>query len=159
MSKSVYCFDTNVLIDCANKRYPKSAFPKMWGLFEELIGEGPLIAPDSVLKELERHDDELFRWAAAQRRMWVPFDGRQDNTLVQMASAFPPLTRPVGSRGAASETDQLVVAVAHVRDCLVVSHESRGSSSKPKIPELCARFRVTQIGILDVILEEGWVFD
>lgn len=138
---------------------PRPLSPECGGCSKTLVAEERPIAPDGVLKELERHDDDLYRWAAAQQRMWIPLDSGQSHTLVQMASAFPPLTRSVGGRGAASETDQLVVVLAHARQCLVVSHEGKGSDLKPKIPELCTRFRVTQIGILKVILTEGWIFD
>src|SRR5688500_8778901 len=92
--KLVYCIDTSSLIRGGRERYPFHAFPSLWAAIEALVDQGRMIAPTEVLGELKTNHRESYEWAVQRRKMFVPIDGHQTNTLAQMAAAFPPLSNP-----------------------------------------------------------------
>lgn len=157
-SAALYCIDTNSLILGRIERYPYPAFRSLWDNIEQLVHDGRLIAPEDVFAELKHHEDDVTAWATQHRQLFVPFEHRMAESLALLAAAFPQLSSSIRSRGAASDTDQLVVALAKARGCFVVSEEGKGSAAKPKVPELCRHLGVSQIRFLDIILREGWSF-
>ena len=54
--------------------YPPDIFPSLWDKIEGLIQEQILVATEEVLHELERQDDEIYRWARQQTEMFIPID-------------------------------------------------------------------------------------
>lgn len=155
---SVYCIDTSSLILARMQRYPYPAFRTLRENVEDLVRQERLIAPEDVFRELRHHEDEVTVWATAHRHMFVPFEPRMADGLNRLAAAFPQLSSSIRAKGAASDTDQLVVCLAHARGCLLVSEEGTGSPNKPKVPELCEHLGVIRIRFLDIVLREGWTF-
>lgn len=67
-----YCLDTSVLIESWVRNYRYSSFPSFWKKMEDSISKGIIIAPDIVLNELKRKEDELYEWAKNQKKLFVP---------------------------------------------------------------------------------------
>ena len=151
-----YIFDTSSMIGAWVRTYPPDLFPGVWDNLHTLVVSGNLLAPEDVLEELRTQDDDLFAWVMARSEMIVVPTTR---ALLLEARAVladhPALTKTGTGRGRA---DPFVIALAGIRQCPVVTQEQGGSSSKPRIPYVCAARNVACMSILDVIRTEQWRF-
>ena len=58
-----YSIDTSALMDGWARYYPPDVFPVVWERLDGLIQAGDLVAIEEVSVELEKKEDELYRWA------------------------------------------------------------------------------------------------
>jgi hypothetical protein len=151
-----YCIDTSAILDGWKRYYPPDVFPSLWNYLEGLIAAVELIAPDEVLHELARNDDEVFQWAKAQVRMFVSLDEDIQRGTLEVLAAFPKLVDTLKDRGRA---DPFVIALAKSRRCVVVTGErNQGSPSRPRIPIVCEHFGIRCISLLQLMQDQGWSF-
>lgn len=151
----IYSIDTSALLDAWIRWYPPDLFPKLWENFEALISEKRLIASEEVLVELEKKDDEIYKWAKKQK-MFYPLTTEIQLISSQILNKFP---RLIDSRKERSQADPFVIALAKNRNCLVVTGEKNpGTEDRPRIPIVCKAFGITQINIVQLIRAEGWRF-
>ena len=62
-------------------------------------------------------------------------------------------------QGNKNHADPFVIAVGEVRSaCMVVSGETNGGPSKPKIPYVCGQRQVVHGKFINMVTTEGWVF-
>ena len=144
--------------------YPLSNFPSLWRNVELLDNNRRLISPNEVYDELEKQDDELFRWAKQHKQVFLKLDDEQVAVGLQIVNDFPTLVNPLKQT---PDADPFVISLAVVQrkrsillgdECIVVSAEKRGGPQKSKIPDVCTHFGIRHFTILDVIAEEGWTF-
>jgi len=69
-----YSVDTSALIDLWVRYYPPDVFDTLWKHLDDLVRKGRLLAVDEVRRELEKKDDELYKWVKARPNMLVPLD-------------------------------------------------------------------------------------
>ncbi|XOB63844.1 DUF4411 family protein (plasmid) [Campylobacterota bacterium DY0563] len=69
----IFVIDTSALIDM-KRWYPREAFPELWEKIERMVNDGEIIAPQEVLYEIERGDDELKEWCKENAKMFVDVD-------------------------------------------------------------------------------------
>lgn len=151
-----YCFDTSAFLDAAVRWYPRDLFPSFWKKLEELIFNGMVITSGEVLRELERKDDEVFRWAKARSELFMPLSEDVQVATAKVLERFP---RLVDERSGKSRADPFVIGVAVVTgSTLVTGEQARGSANRPRIPDVCEGLRIRCIGIVSVIREQGWRF-
>jgi len=150
-----YCIDTSGLIDAWVRKYPLQNFPKFWEKLEALIASEDIIAPDEVYYELERKDDDLFKWAKSHKKMFWPIEEDIQKQVIQILKNYKELIKQ--NRSGA---DPFVIALAKVQNCIVVSSEtpSENPEKKPHIPDVCQATSVDHINVLQMIQREGWVF-
>lgn len=153
---TVYCADTSALVDAHRRCYPPRAFVGLWNKIDELIEEGRFISPEEVWKELEERGDDLTRWAKERAHMFIRPDYHQTSFMTRVAVDYPELIR---SSVLEHRADPWVVALAHTRpNHIVVSAEKGEAARIPKIPQMCRRYTVTHLPLVNVIVSEGWVF-
>lgn len=152
----IYCVDTSALIDLP-RNYPQVVFPPVWSSLEQLIVADRLIAPKEVLRELAKKDDAVHKWAKANGQMFVTLDAPQQALLSQIMNDYQgwvdvSTTTPVA--------DPFVIALARSGGSsrCVVSHENAGGPGAVKIPNVCQRYTVEHIRLVDVFVKEGWTF-
>jgi len=151
-----YCIDTSAILDGWVRYYPRDVFPTLWDKLEKMIAEGRLVAPDEVLKELSRNDDDLHRWARLQDGMFCPLEDDVQIATTQILGTFPKLVNNERNRSIA---DPFVIAVAKVRKLAVVTGEKRkGNTSRPKIPDVCEAYGIRCLTLLELMKSEGWKF-
>lgn len=151
-----YCIDTSSLLDGARRWYPREVFPGLWKQMEALVESGLLISSEEVLRELERKDDELATWAKQRKAMFLPLSDGVQARAKEILDEFP---RLVDGRTGKSFADPFVIATAMETDTTVVTGEKpTGSRTRPKMPDVCDRFDVPWMGLIDMIREEGWSF-
>lgn len=150
-----YCIDSSSLIHC-RYTYPIEVFQGVWDGLDALIGDGRLIAHEEVWLEINRGNDELTQWAAQWKaELAVGHDGLQVAIVQQIAVDFPLTTYSTTTEHRA---DPWVVALAQTRSCCVISEEVGASERFPKIPQMCLKYGVPHLKILDVMRSERWSF-
>lgn len=123
---------------------------------EQAILEGILIAPDIVLEELKRKEDDLFKWAKNQKELFHPLDVEIQIIQAEIINNYP---RLIDSKKNRSMCDPWVIALAKHLNCEVVSEEKRsGKEEKPKMPDVCDRLSIECITIADLIEKLKWSF-
>lgn len=151
----IYCVDTSSLVAAWQERYPPDHFPAFWVKMDDLITEGRMIAPVDVLGEMTKRSDDLHAWLKARKNMFRELDEDVQRAAAEVLLRFP---RLVGDKKLRTSADPFVIALARVEGLEVVTDEKpTGNPNKPHIPDVCAGFGMTSIGILDLIRREKWV--
>ena len=151
-----YCIDTSAILDGWVRYYPRDVFPTLWDKLEDMIAGGRLIAPDEVLKELSKNDDDLHAWARLQDGLFCPLEDDIQIATAEILGAFPKLVNNERNRSIA---DPFVIAVAKVRGLSVVTGEKRkGNPARPKIPDVCDAYGIKSLTLLELMKSEGWKF-
>ena len=152
----MYCIDTSALVDGWVRYYPPDVFPTLWTRLEEMARSGRIVAPDEVMKELSRKDDDLFNWARLNENLFIPLDTAIQMATQEILAAFP---RLVDSERDRSTADPFVIAVARVhRYCVVTGEKSAGTATRPKIPNVCGHFGIRYVNMLAFMREQKWQF-
>ncbi len=156
----VYCVDTSALIDLW-RRYPAKVFGALWTAVEQLIDQGRFIAPREVLRDLEKRDDNVYKWAKKHSTMFVDLDAEQQALVKDMLKAFPKWIDLLSQQ---PEADPFVIALARSQSLIpggpriVVSHELPGGPGATKIPNACQKYNIPHIQLVDLFVKEGWSF-
>lgn len=150
-----HCFDTSAFLECWSRYYPIDVFPGLWARLDELAADAELLAPDEVLRELERKEDELHRWAKARPHIFLALDEPIQAATRAILASHRLLAKEFARR---THADPFVIALAQVRGLTVVTQEGPGSENRPTIPYVCTRLGVDSINIIEFIREQGWTF-
>lgn len=160
-SPPIYCIDTSALIDL-RRRYPSKVFGALWAEIEGLVAAGRLIAPREVLRELEKGDDDMYKWAKTHSGMFVDLDKDQQELLKEILRSFSKWVDTETDRPVA---DPMVIALARHATLanggasrVVVSHEVPGGQGATKIPNVCQRYGIPHIQLVEMFYREGWSF-
>lgn len=161
--ETTYCIDTSALIDL-KKWYSWVTFPTLWGKIGNLIKQGRLIAPQQVLKEIEKKDDELLKWLKKHKKMFRALDQQQVDRAKDILNKFPDL---IDSEKEIPDADPFVIAVAlqekdalylFKHKCVVITQEKFSRGGKPKIPDVCKEYEIECISLVQLFREESWKF-
>jgi hypothetical protein len=153
---TTYCIDTNSIIDARNKLYPLDLFPGLWLKVEGLIMQGRLCAPEEVRRELEKKDDETKKWAKLQGGLFVPDSPDLISETQRIMAQHPHLVNSTTGRSAG---DPFVIALAKIHGHTLITEERKsGNSNHPRIPDVCAIYRMKWIRFTQLIRDEQWKF-
>jgi len=159
----VYCVDTSAWTGM-KRGYPFKSFPSLWNKLETLVTSVRLISPHEVYGELEKQEDELFKWVRQRKQLLKKLDEEQLAIVPEILINFPKL---INSQSETPVADPFVVALARLEtrnqkmlggECIVVSQEKPGNIYKPKIPDVCSFYGIKHFSIVDLIVHEGWTF-
>jgi hypothetical protein len=152
-SQSVYSIDSSALIHAWRRVYRPRNFAFVWNGFGTLIEEGRLRSSIEVYTELEKKDDELFKWCKDRKAgLFVELDEAIQNHVTRIMKAYPRLVDTVKGRSGA---DPFVIGLAATTNptMTVVTEEQPG---KIKIPDVCKAEKIDCIGLADLIEHENW---
>ena len=150
-----YSIDTSAFLHAFVRNYPPDIFPSLWNHIECAIENEIICATEEVFVELEKKDDDAFRWAANHRSMFIDIDEVIQEEVIRILDTFP---RLVDTRKHRSSADPFVIALASILRCTVVTEEQQtGNSIKPKIPDVCNKLGIRCIKTLDMIREQRWI--
>lgn len=151
-----YSIDTSAILDGWRRYYPPDVFPPLWTKLEALILDGTILSTEEVLFELEKKDDEVYRWALRQKQKFVPVDGPTQSTVSSILGSHPKL---IDTRRGRSAADPFVIAVAQIHSCTVVTGErATNNGNRPNIPDVCTALGIRTINLLSLMREIGLVF-
>jgi hypothetical protein len=154
----VYSFDTSALIDGIERYYPIDNFPALWQKIDELIDEGRLRVSEEAWKESIGADAPLKEWClevGAHREKCVY---KTDATVAIIAGTIAAHYPTWVKQGGKNSADPFVIAVGEVNSGIVISGETNGGPSKPKIPYVCSQRSVHHGRVVDVVVKENWRF-
>lgn len=130
-------------------------FPSVWTKLELLASKGSLIATEEVLRELEKQDDEVYKWVKSQPDMVVPIDDLIQIEVSMIMDAYP---RLVNDQKGRSQADPFVIGLARLVDGAVVSGEGHRSLKNPKVPDVCDDMGIPHVRLVDVLKQQGFTF-
>jgi hypothetical protein len=157
-SKRLYSVDTNIFMDWQARHYPTDIFASLIDRVDSLIEEERLSSPALVHEEIDKvGTSELSTWAEARPSIWIPNADLLESTL-SIQSRFPGLLDPKADY---DEADAYVIALAQLRDGVVVTSETPASDKrKPKrelyVPDVCRELGIHCINLLGLMRLEGW---
>ncbi len=152
-----YLLDANIFIQAKNLYYSFDFCPAFWDWLDQANASDKVFSIDKVRTELIAGDDSLAKWASE----------RGDGFFLQLSSDIIP-SLPVVSRWANSGgyeqaavstflqvADYYLVAFAHSRDFVVVTHEVPSQSTKRiKIPDACIALNVKVMSPYEMLRTE-----
>ena len=151
----VYSIDSSALIHGWRRAYRPKNFRFVWDRFDTLIEEGRLRASIEVYNELEKKDDELFKWCKDRKSaMFVEIDDDTQMHVARIMKTYPRLVDTVKGRSGA---DPFVIALATTvtPSMVVITEEAPG---KTRIPDVCSAEKIQYCGLADMIEREDWSF-
>ena len=148
------CLDTSVFIESWRRFYPPdiAMFHPLWKMLKDGLREYRLISSILVWEEIKEKDDEILEWLrneVGQAPFIVPIKRIQD-IQEEIVNRFEYLLK---SHKGKSFADPWVIATAQYYKCAVVTFEKPGSKNKPKIPEVCAYYRIPVWDVPQLIRE------
>lgn len=150
----VYCVDTSALIAAWDERYPPDHFPRLWDHLGHALTHGEVWVHESVIDELMKRSTDLAKWLKAYPGAIIPFEPSIQRKSSDLLKRYP---RLVMEHKAAYAADTFVIATAIERGFTVVTEESQGTSSKPKIPYVCQAEGRPCLRLLDMIRAKAWI--
>src|SRR3981081_132520 len=107
---TVYSADSTALIHGWRRIYRPKNFGFVWDRLAVLIEEGRLKASIEVYNDLEKKDDELFKWCKERKeKLAVDID---DNIQAHVTRIMKPYPRLVDTVKGRSGSDPFVIALA-----------------------------------------------
>jgi hypothetical protein len=137
------------------QHHPPDIFVRLWEQLDASIAAGAVIAPEEVLRELERGEDDLATSLAAKAGLFAPLDDALMASVADVLAAFPGLVDEDSERNRA---DPFVVALARVHGGVVVTGERarRGPTGRPRIPDACAHYGIECLDWFSFLRAVGW---
>lgn len=152
-----YSLDTSGLIDGLERFYPEAHFPKLWEKIDELIADGRLYMSEEAWDEARAVDALAKDWCDEpgknRKNCVVPTDSAIGKVVGLITKDYPTWSKQGQKNGA----DPFVIAVAEVRSAKVISGETNGGPSKPKIPYVCTQRQIECGKFIEIIKDEKWV--
>lgn len=151
----IYSADSSALIHGWRRIYRPKNFGFVWDRLRVLIEEGRFKASVEVYHDLEKKDDELFKWCKERRdKLVVDIDDNIQVQVTRIMKAYPRLVDTVKGR---SGSDPFVIALAAstTPTMTVVTEEFAG---KVRIPDVCNAEKIDNCGLADLIERENWNF-
>ncbi|MEW6049533.1 MAG: DUF4411 family protein [Candidatus Zixiibacteriota bacterium] len=155
-NSTIYSLDSSSLIVAWTDAYPIAAFESFWKKLDELIAAERVVVSEEVFCELEKQDDDLFKWVKVRPKMVVPHTEEIQDAVIELLKSHPLLIKATGTNR--SGADPFVIALARCRKAVVISQERTGSNGKPKIPDVCSHYKVPCERLKYLIANEGWKF-
>lgn len=151
-----YSIDTSAILDGWRRYYPPDVFPQVWSKIDELIDSGVLIATEEVLSELDKKDDEVYKWAKEHSSMFIPIDAA---IQIEVSGILRAHKKLIDDRKNRSGADPFVIALARIKNCTVLTGERpSNSNNRPHIPDVCSALGIRWVNMLEMFREQGWVF-
>lgn len=153
---TIYSADSSALIHGWRRIYRPKNFGFVWDRLEVLIEEDRFKASVEVYNDLEKKDDELFKWCKERKdKLVVDIDENIQAHVARIMRVYPRLVDTVKGR---SGSDPFVIALAASTNptMTVVTEESVG---KVRIPDVCNAEKIGYCGLADLIERENWTFE
>jgi Domain of unknown function (DUF4411) len=98
----------------------------------------------------------VHQWAKSQVDLFVPLTAEVQMAVREVLSQHPWL---VGAGSRRSRADPFVIALARVRNGVVVTEETLSRNiEKPKILDVCDALSVPRLTLMGFVQKQGWIF-
>jgi hypothetical protein len=145
-----FCVDTSGWLDGWDRYYPRDVFPSLWQNVEQRVSGSDIIASEEVYVEVQKKDDDLHEWMKQRKFMLIPANESIQRRVAEVLATYPRLVDTLKGR---SQADPFVIATAVETGSIVVTGESVGTATRPRIPFVCQQLGIRCITFLDMIRE------
>jgi uncharacterized protein DUF4411 len=145
-----FCVDTSGWLDGWHRYYPRDVFPSLWQNLEERVTACDIIASEEVYVEVQKKDDDLHDWMKQRKVMLIAANESIQRRVADILGTYPRLVDTLKGR---SQADPFVIATAVETASVVVTGESLGTATRPRIPFVCQQLGIRCITFLDMIRE------
>ena len=146
----IYCLDTSSLVTSWHLRYPVDVFPTLWNRIDEWGKIGRILAPEEVIREIEKIEDDLNEWLRQRPYISQPPDEQVQREVRDILGPGR-FSRLVDTKKGRSIADPWVIAQARVSKAVVVTEEKLSEGRSPKIPDVCRAVGIEYINVLELI--------
>jgi hypothetical protein len=147
INDSLYVFDSNAFI-YMQRHCPQDIFVSLWQKIEEMIAAGQIISPVEVLEELKMGNDSLITWAETHGSIFIPSVEEIQLVVRKILGKYPNLA--IASKSA-NNADPFLIALAKIKNGIVITDEKIGTELKPKIPFVCKAYNVPCLSFHDLL--------
>jgi len=157
LGKTLYSLDTSALVTAWWRNYPPDVFAPVWGHMDTLIRNGVVRASREVLIELEKQDDDLYRWCQVREDdLFIDLVEELQDAVSALLVKYPKLVAT-----ARNKADPFVIALATLSKpipLIIVTEESQlsGSAKRPNIPFICKNEGLTSQPFLTLLRDTGF---
>lgn len=153
---SIYCLDTNVLIQAWQKYYSPKYCPDYWQVLNTLGQNSKIFIPEEVFDEIIRTDDDLSDWLKSSDIPINKTDGAVTDCLSRIYATNSNHKFLVDNTKARSLADPWLIAHAMNVNATVVTKEefiTAANSKKIRIPNVCQNMGIRWINDFEMIAE------
>jgi hypothetical protein len=125
--------------------YPHDLFPQIWEKLDELLKSKKAYVIEEVFNEIEKRDDDLYKWLRQRRSYAVKIQGeREFSKAKEILASHPGL---VDINATQTSADPFVIADSVCCGSIIVTREERvGKEAKrPKIPNVATDYGAKSI--------------
>lgn len=162
-----YILDSNVFIEAFQRYYSFDIAPSFWDFLRDNCAKQSFIVIDKVYDELIKRNDMLSEWVQKELTNKI-VKTNDDYALLLKYSlvikwAFTQtqfLPKAKDDFAEANSADAWIVAMALVKDYVIVTHEVYNKEIKKKIPipNVCRAFNIEYINTFDLLREMNFKF-
>lgn len=133
--------------------YPRDIFEGLWVKLEELIQKGQIISHETVLKEIEKRDDEAKRWCYTHKGIFKNVDDCQIEKPPEIRTKYSKSHWEAEINRKGQEwADPWIIALAICEEAIIISDEVY----KPdRIPYIANHFGIRTLNLMDFLREVG----
>ncbi|TXK18807.1 DUF4411 family protein [Homoserinibacter sp. GY 40078] len=160
----MYLLDANIFIQSNRAHYGLDFVPGFWDWLDREHEAGVLCSIEKIADEINAGTDDLTKWAAGRKPMFLKMDGTEGPSLAALSAWAN--SGGVGYTPAAVATflasgDYQLVAYAHSHGHTVVTYETSAPESRKrvKIPDACAALDVPWLDPFTMLRREAARFD
>lgn len=148
-----FVIDTSSWIQAYNEQYRPSVFQRLWADMPGLLAAGKVVLAEAAYQESLKIDDTLKQWMQGVKAHVIA----NNQSIEQQHAAIQ--SHPMGvaliMKGRTfirSDADSRIIATAiYMRGTVVTKELPSTSLTKPKIPNVCAHFRVPCVDLMQML--------
>lgn len=150
-----YIIDTSSLLSQKHDRgYRRSVFKGQWEKTDEYIANQIIVTCAEVESEIE--DKEVIKHFNKLCPVVLPIDYDIQDNVRKIVTENPKMIEFTANGKGSSSGDAFLIATAMKYNLIVITQEN--TSSSRKIPQICQKYGIETISIIDLWEREDWIF-
>ena len=155
----VFCLDASSIINLFRHSglfyppYPQDIFKGLWDKLDQLIENGEIISHITVLKEIEKRDDNAKKWCVKHKKIFKDIDDCQIKELNKIKAKYSKSHWDAETKRKGQEwADPWVIALAICEEAIIVSDER---NSPDRVPYVANYFGISTLNLMDFFRKIG----
>jgi hypothetical protein len=158
LATALYSLDTSSFVRAWWVNYPPDLFKPVWDHLDRLIEKGIVKASKEVLVELEKQDDDLFKWCKdREEACFVDLIEDLQDAVIALEKKYPKLVAT-----GRNKADPFVMGLAVISKpkLIIITEEGAqsGSANKPNIPYICRQEGLVSEALVKLLRDTGFRF-
>lgn len=149
-----YIIDTSsILSQKPGEPYNRYVDASRWAKIESYMRENIIVTCSEVKEEIK--DKDIQKWLSYHQCTIIEIDNIIQKNVKKIVTENPKMIEFTG-KGGTSSGDAFLTATAMKYGLIVITEENRDSPKK--IPQICKKYGVNSVNIIQLCEMEGWVF-